>query len=226
MDSLNFAVLSAQALGALLVGVLLALLYRSYKRPTLLYWSFSWTALAIYTTTGVLAIYLAGVFPASHPARLIQSFVSIAAALQASVWLLLGTLVLSKTRGVPRGTVLRWCWLGAPLAAAVVTLATLPLPGELRYSVRVSLPEFVLAIALTIAAVRVWRVPTRQRASGRRLLAIALKLYGLEQLRYAIDAIGDYAFGSRYPDLRMIGFVDFFIQATISIALVIWLLED
>src|SRR5207244_10638628 len=116
--------------------------------------------------------------------------------------------------------------IGVSLAAAAAPAATRPLPAMLRYGIRVSLPEVVLAIALMAAAWRVWTVPVRQRAAGRRLLAIALTLYAVEQLRYAIDGIGDYIFGSRYPDLRMLGFTDFFIQATIAVALVIWLLED
>ena len=56
MQSLTSAVLIAQALGSLLVAVLLALLHRTYKHPFLLYWSYSWAALGIYTSSGVVAI--------------------------------------------------------------------------------------------------------------------------------------------------------------------------
>jgi hypothetical protein len=225
MDSLTFAVLAAQALGSLLVAVLLGLLYRSYNRLFLLYWSYSWAALAIYSASGPVAIRLSMFVAPSHPARLIQSFVSISAGLEASVWLLFGIFALASGRELPRRAALRFS-LAASLVAAVVTAGTLGLPETLRYGVRVSPPELVLAIALTVAAWRVWNVPTRQRAAGRRLLALALELYGLEQLRYAADGIGRYLFGSRYPDLRIIGVADFFIQATIALAIVVWLLED
>ena len=177
MNSLNFAVLTAQALGSLLVAVLLALLHRSYKRPFLLYWSYSWAALAIYTASGVVAIQLSQIVPASHPARLIQSVISISAALQASVWLLFGTFALARERKVPRRVALR-CWLGVSLVAVVVTAGTLRLPAMLRYGVRVSLPELVLAIALTVAAWRVWaqsHPATRRRASTAGARADAVR---------------------------------------------------
>src|ERR1700712_1231515 len=84
---------AAQALGALILAMVLVGFHRLYQRPYLRTWAWSWWAFYVWLITDAASQYLAeqGRMPADSPARLAASLVSLTAGYWQVGWLLFGT---------------------------------------------------------------------------------------------------------------------------------------
>src|SRR5438874_1697829 len=82
---------AVQALGAFALAFAFLAFHRLYQRPYLLTWAWSWWAYCVWLLAGSLALYLAPQMPATTPARLAASLVSITAGYWQAAWLLFGS---------------------------------------------------------------------------------------------------------------------------------------
>src|SRR2546423_15002515 len=82
---------AAEAAGAFVLAIVLVGFHRLYQRPYLLTWAWSWWAFCVGLIADALAIYLAPHLPATAPARLAASLVSITAGYWQAAWMPLGS---------------------------------------------------------------------------------------------------------------------------------------
>ncbi|HEY0558416.1 MAG TPA: EAL domain-containing protein [Thermoanaerobaculia bacterium] len=218
---------AAQALGAIVLAMVLVGFHRLYQRPYLRSWAWSWWAFCIWLVADAASQYLAesARMPADSLGRLAISLVSLTAGYWQVGWLLFGTF--EAAAGRPLSQRFRSAALGfLLLLAAGCVLATLYTSSEVRLLVRVGLRAFLLGAAFGAAAVGVWRSRARRSGLGRALTAAAFLLYGLNQLHYAIIVAGQAAHTGSLAYSAYSGPFDFLFQSLIGIGMVTWLLED
>jgi len=227
----------AQAACAIVVAIVLVSFHRHYHREYLRYWAWSWWAFACFLA-GVAATQLLIVHQVPP-----GSWLPLAASLLALVggycqvgWLLLGTYEVATGRRPSRrrGRILVG---GLALAAAATVAASALASQEDRLLIRAG-PRMLLAgIAFAAAGVVVLRTDLHPEGMGRRLVGSVFLLYGLVQLHYGVlffadvsraflgpewsDAVRRYA-----ADVAYLTPLDFLLQATMGLGMVIWLLEE
>ncbi len=216
---------AAQAAGAVALAMVLMGFHRLYQRPYLLTWAWSWWAFCAGLLTEALSLYLSTRMPAAAPARLAVSLVSITAYYWQAAWLLFGSYEATAARLLSRG--FRRAVLTALLLVAIgsVTL-TLNTAPEVRFLVRVGLRTFLLGAAFLAAAWGVWSGRARGSGLGRRLVAAAFLLYGLNQIHYLMIVVTQMVHLSSMTYAAYLGPFDFLFQSLIGIGMVTWLLED
>ncbi|HEX6902818.1 MAG TPA: EAL domain-containing protein [Thermoanaerobaculia bacterium] len=217
----------AQALGAVVLAMVLVGFYRLYQRPYLLTWAWSWWAFFV-SLAGQTAIMLSSM-PATSPLRLAMSILTLGAGCWQIALLLFGTYEVIEEKALSRR--LQRVTLAALLLVAVaVVLASLLASGYSRFLIRAAPRMLLLGIAFLIASWGVWRSRVRSgRAAsmGWRLVAAAFLLYGFHQLHYGVAMFFPSMFDPRTTSyISYLGPFDFLFQALIGIGLVIWLLED
>jgi diguanylate cyclase (GGDEF)-like protein len=220
-----------QAAGALFTALLFGFFSRTYRKPFLLHWARSWSAMCVMLAGAAMGYGLAPSEPPTSFTRLTLSTVTAVAGYLQIAWLLLGAaeLVSSDRTG-------RWlqnrAWLFGGAAAlgifSVALFANHPDPVGPRFFVRVGVRSGLTGIAFLIAAATVWgtRPVGSARSLGRTLVSGASALYGLTQLQLlwflAFDAVTPFRAGfSLYA-----GFLEFVLVFTIGLGVVIWLLEE
>jgi len=160
----------AQLVGLLLVAAIFAGLRRSFPRPYVAAWSWSWLAGAVRAAAGVLVATL----PGQPGARLGLTLVLLLAAYLQASWLLQGAHELRS--GAPASPRRRRLAIAVPLllslASAAAIGASVPRPGGVV--LRQLLPGAALALAATVAAIRLWRPAPSAGTIGSRLMAGAL----------------------------------------------------
>jgi diguanylate cyclase (GGDEF)-like protein len=216
---------AAQAAGAFALAMVLMGFHRLYQRPYLLTWAWSWWAFCTGLITEALSIYLASHLPATAPARLAASLVSITAGYWQAAWLLFGSYEATSAKLLSRG--FRRAVLTALLLVAVgsVTLTLFTVP-QVRFLVRVGLRTFLLGAAFLVAAWGVWSSRAQGSGLGRRLVAGAFLLYGLNQIHYLVIIVTQMVNLSSMTYSAYLGPFDFLFQSLIAIGMVTWLLED
>jgi diguanylate cyclase (GGDEF)-like protein len=215
----------AQAIGAVILAMVLVGFHRLYQRHYLLTWAWSWWAFCVWLITGAVSQYLAPHMPADAPARLAASLLSITAGYWQVGWLLFGIYEATTERLLSRPFQRATLALLLVLAVGSVTL-TLYTPPEVRFLVRVGLRALLLAIAFLVAAWEIWRSQARRSGIGRILVASAFLLYGLHQLHYLIVVVTQITHVGSMDYAAYLGPFDFLFQSLIGIGMVTWLLED
>jgi diguanylate cyclase (GGDEF)-like protein len=225
-----------QAAGALFTAVLFGFFARTYRRPFLVHWARSWSAMCVMLSGAALGYAIAGSGAPTSPPRLTISVVSSIAGYLQVAWLLIGCAALSSTNRqdeiVRQESVLRnrAIILGVAVAAGILSVslfANHPDPLGPRFFVRVGIRSGITGIAFLIAAVAVWRASAGEsaRSLGRGLVSGASALYGLAQLQLLWSLAFNQA-GASHPDYSLFaGFLDFVLVFTIGLGVVIWLLE-
>jgi hypothetical protein len=216
---------AAQALGAFALAFALVAFHRLYQRSYLLTWAWSWWAYCVWLLTGSLAIYLAPQMPATAPARLAASLISITASYWQAAWLLFGSYEAMAQRPLSRSFRRATLAVLLLLAAGAVTLTLYTSPA-VRLLARVGLRELLLGITFLAAAWAVGASRAYRSGLGRRLMAAAFLLYGLHQLHYLVVVVTQTARVGSMTYAAYLGPFDFLLQALTGIGMVTWLLED
>jgi diguanylate cyclase (GGDEF)-like protein len=220
----------AQALGAVVLAMVLVGFHRLYQRPYLLTWAWSWWAFCVSLLSGSLALFMVRYMPAGAPPRLAMSSVALIAGYCQVAWLLFGTYEVVKEKSPSRR--LRRSVLGLfCLFALVSVFASINIAPHPRFVVRVALRALLLGIAFLIASWGVWsrrpQLAGKSSSMGRRLVSGAFLLYGLHQLHYAVVIVATPLVRPGAMDYTVyLGPFDILFQALMGIGLVTWLLED
>ncbi len=215
----------AQALGALVLAAVLHGFYRTYRRHYLLDWARSWWAGCLYLCGSGLTLYLIRLPPTSA-ARSLLAVASAAAAYCQVAWLLFGAYEVATGRRAGRR--LRAAALAGLIVFPVVTVAAAAAASpEIGSLLR--LGPHVLGIGLAFAAAGIWLLATAPRSSslGRRLTALALLLYGGEQLHYLGIVVASHLLRRMIGvEIEALAIFDVPLQAAIGLGMVIWLLDE
>jgi diguanylate cyclase (GGDEF)-like protein len=220
-----FASNVAQALGALVLALVLVGFHRLYQRHYLQTWAWSWWAFCVWLLAGAAAQYLAPKMPADAPARLAASLLALTAGYWQVGWLLLGTYEATSERALS-GRFRRATLAALLLLAAGSVLLTLYTAVEVRLLVRVGLRAFLLGTAYLLAAAGVWRSRASRSGLGRGLVAAAFLLSGLNQVHYVVILVSQTIHLGSLAYSAYLGSFDFLFQSLIGIGMVTWLLED
>jgi diguanylate cyclase (GGDEF)-like protein len=234
----------AQAVGAVVVALVLVSFHRHYHREYLRHWAWSWWAFACYLGGAAAAQLLASgsrpsaswLAPAAALASLVGGYCQVAL-------LLLGTYEVATRRQVsrrPRSLLV--AGLALPAAAAAATVAASLLAADAnRLPLRMGLRALVAGVAFAAAGAAVLRTSLHPEGPGRRLVGSAFAFYGLWQLQVAALA-GAFllqpvfapswapawlAALQRYESAMVnLTPIEFLVQAMMGIGMVIWLLEE
>src|SRR5215203_5674991 len=180
--SIIFSTFLTQAVGALLLSIVLLGFHRYYRRSYLLHWTWSWWALAVYLTSGSLALYFIRIWPPAHPARILASGISQVAAYWQVAWLLFGAYEVAYNTEVQRSLSRRILLLTTVLGILSVVLFTnSSADSAARYFLRVGIRALITGIAFAIASYSVWRRAGKE-SLGPKIVAVAFLIYGVEQL--------------------------------------------
>lgn len=163
----------------LVVGVLFAL-QRIYRRPFLVHWALSWSALALFhAASGVASEF--GSLPAAHPLRTgLVALILALGYLQVSL-LLSGTWLLLSARPLAKTTRIGLFVLPV-LVACASALGTLAFGPSTRVFWRAGLLGIVSALAFAGAAIGLARRARGQGGFARALVAGLFALVGLVEL--------------------------------------------
>lgn len=216
---------AAEAISAVVLAVVLMGFHRLYQRPYLLTWAWSWWAFCVGLIADAVAIDLVAHLPATAPARLAASLVSITAGYWQAAWMLFGSYEATAARPLTRR--FRRAVLGALLLLAIGTVTlTLYTSSEVRFLARVGLRAFLLGTTFLAAAWGVWFSRAHRSGLGRRLVAGAFLLYGLNQIHYVVIIVTQMVQVASMAYASYLGPFDFLFQSLIGIGMVTSLLED
>jgi PAS domain S-box-containing protein len=213
-----------QAVGNVLIALVLLRLWRFYRREYLRDWSCSWLALAIFHLLAGVGYWMSTTLDVDHPLRLLNAVAALTAGYWQLAWLARGTLSIAGTRRASDR--LFWVVMACLVALAVgMTLAPLGAASETRLFVRVGLRALAAAAVLLAAAVVMFATARRHGRFGSWLLASAFLIYGLEQIGYfVVFALGLFHEGPVYL-LPYTWAVDFLLQVAVGLGMTIQLLE-
>ena len=230
MSTTLFASYLIQGIGAFITAVLFGFFSTTYRRPFLLHWARSWSAMTIMLVGAALATAVVDSGPPASPSRLTISVIAALAAYMQVAWLLVGAAeLMAPDKGEKIQQFHPWIFgLASVLALSSVALfATNPEPYGPRLLIRVGVRAGVTGLAFVAAAFAVWlsRAPV-QRAIGRRLVSGAFALYALTQfhLLWTVVAGASETFSSSTS--LYLGFFQFILVFAMGMGVVIWLLEE
>ena len=220
-DTLSFYWIHlARAAGALVLAFVLLDFHRHYRRSYLISWAWSWLFLALHLGAMAVSMVLLPRFPSDHLSRIFVTGVAQVTGYLQLVYLLFGTSEFALDRTLsPRLRRL------APLAAlALGVLCTLlffsdPAAAQLRHFFRVGVRSAPAALGFVAAAVMVWRRRGRGHELGPRLVALALLLYGLGNLRDAGVSAFWLATGSALDQGAALAYADFVVQLLLGVGM-------
>src|SRR5687767_7285593 len=219
-----------QAAGAFITAVLFGFFSSTYRRPFLLHWARSWSAMTIMLVGAALATAVAESEPPASPSRLTISAIAAFAAYMQVAWLLLGSAELVAPEKSDKIQVFQpWIFgVAAVTALASVALyATDPNPFGPRLFIRVGVRAGITGVAFTIAAVAVWWSREALRnALGRRLVGSAFILYALTQFHLFWTVVSGSSRAMEPTTTLYLGFTQFILVFTMGLGVVIWLLEE
>ena len=220
-----------QAAGALFTALLFGFFSRTYRKPFLLHWARSWSAMCIMLVAAAAGYAVAQSGPPTSPTRFTISAVAAVAGYLQVAWLLIGSAELVSSERNKRLLQNR-AWIFAAAVAvgifSVALFANHPDPLGPRFFVRVGVRSGVTGLAFLIVAITVWRTRPAEsaRSLGRSLVAGASLLYGLTQLQL-IWYLAFRPTVASHPNYSLFaGFFDFVLVFAIGLGVVIWLLEE
>lgn len=224
--SLN--IMTAQAVGALLLAALFLYFARSYQHRYLWSWTYAWGLQSVSLIASTVAMWM--VFQ-SHGApslsRTVISAISLGSSYAALAFLILGTY--QALSDEERSLRLTWAFVGGAAAFGVVTAliaAHDPDGMAIRLMLRLGLRSAIQGTVLVVSGVLLWRGQDEGRR-GRRFVAIGFLVYGALHLHatllfllpwVGIDADLSYA---NYQAL-----FDLIAYTMIGLGMVIWLLDQ
>jgi diguanylate cyclase (GGDEF)-like protein len=226
----------AQAACAVIIALVLVTFHRHYHREYLRHWAWSWGAFSLSLTGAAMALVLFKQGEPTSPSRLAIGFVELLGGYCQLGWLLFGTYEVGTGREVPRRRARLILAALAVLALVVVAGSSLASP-ETRRLTQAGLRAILASAAFLGAGVALLRTTLHPDSLGRRVVGCSFILYGIEELQCAlVDAApfarpylgaGFNALLARYS-AHIMPFIhlDFLLEATMGLGMVIWLLEE
>ncbi len=216
---------AAQALGALVLALVLLGFHRLYQRRFLLIWAWSWGAFCASLLAGSLALFLTPHMPANAPLRFSASVLYMTAGYLQATWLIFGTWEVVTGKLLSRRVLAATPFL--LFALGFMTIAgSLPIEPRYRVVMRVGIKCLVLGVAFVLAAWGVWRSRSRNLGFGRRMVSGAFLLYGAHQFHYLVILTSQVIGVGSMSYAAYLSPFDFLFQALMGVGMVIWLLEE
>ena len=224
---LTVAGLFVESGAALIIACVFVGLQRRYWRPFLRHWTWSWLALAAYTTFGALARIVGVRHGIDYPPHAALSMLSVTSGGLQLAWLLLGTFELTTGRSLDERTTQR---LIAAVAIGFAIVSVLfvwdPAHAEAVYQLRVTLRRILLTVASLVAARAISRAPRIACAIGRRTVMLAFLGLAAHQVHFLAIAVDRDTRAIHPLWLSTIGLLDVVLYFGLAMGLVIWLLEE
>ncbi|MFL5560899.1 MAG: putative bifunctional diguanylate cyclase/phosphodiesterase [Gemmatimonadaceae bacterium] len=227
--SLVVSTLVVQAVGALFIGVVFAHFQRVFQHGYLRHWTRAWFAAAVMLFTVSASSMLRDSGRADGALYLALSITAMATALLRVVWLAFGSYEVTARHSVAERWQ-RWLVTAAIVIGIVQPLAVVAIGGALNAPVptlvRALIRTGLSTIAFAVAARLILRARPWNAGLGHRLVGISFVAYALQQLHYLVLAVYAYAVGHAASYTAALNIVDFLLQFSIALGMVIWLLED
>jgi diguanylate cyclase (GGDEF)-like protein len=227
--SLAVSTLVVQAVGALFIGVVFAHFQRVFQHGYLRHWTRAWFAAAVMLLAVAATTMLRDAGHAQGLAYIALLVVSMSTSLLRVTWLAFGSYEVTRSRAVTG----RWqqrLLIGAlvvGVAQPVIVLASgAALHGAVPMLVRTLLRTGLSTIAFAIAARLILRARPWSAGLGHRLVGVSFVAYAIQQLHYLALGIYSYVAGHAVSYTPALNIVDFLLQFSIALGMVIWLLED
>ncbi|MEO7199210.1 MAG: bifunctional diguanylate cyclase/phosphodiesterase [Dokdonella sp.] len=229
MDSwiiLQLVLFAIGAVVALIQGAIFAHYHRIFRREHLFLWALAFASLAIYLSAAGAAVFVYNTLPSPHWLDVPLSSLSLIGAYCHVVLLVAGTLAIWREHIWRRSTIISLLVLAALFGlGSALTFAWDPQHAVEKLFLRTGLRHLVTGIAaLAMGVVIAWRWP-RERL-GQQLTALALAIYGIEQLQLFAACILSTGFNIAVPWQRYTSVIGLVTQVFIGYGLAIWLLED
>ncbi|HET9033306.1 MAG TPA: GGDEF domain-containing phosphodiesterase [Dokdonella sp.] len=223
---LDLVVYFAGSVIALVQSIVFAHYFRLFRRDHLLLWSYSFLALAIYLTAAGTAWLLVSHLAAAHPLRLGLTCLSLIAAYSQVAALIMGTLAIWRTQQWTRKQILRALAVASVLGlVSALAFAFDPSMAHERLFMRVGLRYLIAGLAALVMGIAIASRWPRGRL-GQQLTAIALSLYGIDQLQVFASYLRQASGYEPWPWSLQIGILSLVTPLFIGYGLVIWLLEN
>ncbi|MBB4636805.1 putative bifunctional diguanylate cyclase/phosphodiesterase [Longimicrobium terrae] len=216
----------AQAVGALVLGLLLLGFHRRDEHAWTRHWAWSWLALMVYLA-GSAAVITALRLPATHPLRLSLTLASLTGAYLQVVWLVAGSWEVHTGRTLParRMRVLAGAAVAVALACTLAYVAPREAAAQ-RHFMRVGVRSLVLMCGLLASARLAWPSGGDERRAGRRMAATGFVLLAAQQAVYGGLSIAGLGRSEPASWTGVLGTVDFLLQWIIGLGMVMILLEQ
>lgn len=226
---LAVSTLILQAVGAVLIGAVFAHFQHVFHHGYLRHWTRAWFAASIMLVAASITAMLRDAGRAEGAAYLLVAIVSMAAGLLRVVWLAFGAYEVTAraTVGVRRQRLLTASAVAIGFAIPIVVVAAgaglnAPVPTLVRALIRTG----ISAVGFGVATWLILRARPWNAGLGHRLVGVSFLLYGVQQLHYMALAVISFLTGRVASYLPMLNIVDFLLQFSIALGMVIWLLED
>ena len=217
----------AQAGGALVLALVLVGFHRLYRREYLRTWAWSWGAFCVVMGASALMLYLRQNGQLSPALGTGLTILSLIAGYWQIAWLLFGTFELATTQLVSQRV--QHTVLGLLVALAVVPVVTaLVLDGTVDARVSEMIRALCLAAAFLIASYWVWNAGNEEVSAGmgQRIMAGAFLVSMLQEAHHLAIHLARGAIEVTPRYLAYLTPIDFLLQFLLSVAMVIWLLEE
>ena len=226
---LAVSTLVVQAVGALFIGVIFAHFQHVFQHGYLRHWTRAWFAAAVMLFAAAASGVLRDAGLGQTPLYFAISIVSLAAALLRVTWLVFGAYEVTTRRTVAEKYE-RWMAIGAMVVGTALPVTVLAAGAEFHAAVPVLVRTLIRAglsaIAFGIAARLILRARPWNAGLGHRLVGISFLCYGAQQLHYMALGVYAYSAGHVATYIPLLNIVDFLLQFSIALGMVIWLLED
>ena len=223
--------LLATYLSQLFVGFILYIVFRHFSKQYglkfLTTWSWSWLAFCVYML-GLCVLVLQLTLSPTELSRTVSSLLSQIGCLLQCVFLIIGSLELTKEKPVPRYRRLLAIALGVSIATISVLLYNNSVSSDAptyRYVLRFGLRCLVLGTSFLISTIIIYNNSVRHKSLGQSLLLSSFLLFSLTQFTY-FGIVLSNAFGIKFEIPSFFGFVDLATISMIGFSMVMWLLED
>ena len=227
----DYAALVAQAVGALLLGGLLLVFHRQYRKGYLRHWAWSWLSFCVHLSASALVLALSGQMPAVHPVQLALAGLSGIAGYLQLAFVLGGAYQLEAGRPAQRVPARLFPALALAGLLTSLLFVTDADAGAWRYFARVGLRALAAFAAFLVAGLRVWesRLDAQDVGAtrlGPKLVGAGFFAYGLAQLQYLVLAAASLQWMNLPARLVYLGWLDFILEWVIGLGMVVCLLEE
>ena len=225
--ALILAVFGTQAGLALVLGGLLLGFHRVYRKSYLLWWACSWFGFAAYliaATSSQLGYFS---LPLASAWRILVSLAGGVGGYLQIAWLGQGTWELVSDQEIPRSRsrLLVTAAIGLGVVAGLL-YAWDSSGASARYFIRVGIRSVVALVAFVACGISIWRMQRRIPGWAKTVLAIAVVLYGLEQLNYFYQVLAVFLGRPMSRELGYYGFLDIVLQFGIGLSMAGLLLDE
>jgi EAL domain-containing protein (putative c-di-GMP-specific phosphodiesterase class I)/GGDEF domain-containing protein len=217
-----------QLLVALVLAAVLAWQHRLHARATVLMWSLSFLAMAVYVLGAASSFGLAQRGAAvDDPWRLAAMVVSLSAAHAQIAWLVLGTLWMGRHDATPRRVQAITVGGGAALGAMLaLSYAGDPAGGEIAMRDRLGLLYLMVAVAYLLCGIRILLLRRGSGGRSRRAVGAGFAVFGAVKLALVAQIVWGTPGTDEAPATGLVVLVELLGHSAVGIGIALWLLAD